>query len=248
MSQIKTLDKENIIPDITHNIAASDKATGDVSSAAISTPITRSPLARAADDKGITGNQRFASELPSVRHTDDGDINSCSHTNMTNTNPSDVASLSCGSSNDARGPLTIALREIVQKRHMRCRSLTKGCRKGIKKPLRVYYKFYKPMHLWSLPIYAETRSAIRHVSYRQASTITNRKSDNGLYAYLTIRDELNVLDEDPTTAVRSWRTRYSVFCPILEYTERLSACRKHLNSNIQSLYLNLSSPLICAAQ
>ena len=114
MSRDTTLDDTNIIPDAPRNIAASDKATGDVSSAAIRTLITRFPLARAADDKGITGNQRFASELPSVRHTDDGDINSCSHTNMTNTNPSDVTSLSCGSSND-RGSLKIAFRETISK-------------------------------------------------------------------------------------------------------------------------------------
>ena len=198
MSQNTTQDKKHIISDLTRINAVSDTVQHDVSLTANHNILSRFPLARAAVEKESTGNNTFPSKLSFVRHTDDGDINSCSDTNMTNTNPSDVSSLTCGTSNEARGSLiTTALREIIFRLRQRSERFTKGWRKGPKAPPRSHYKFYKPEHLWSLRIYREATSTIRPVPYRQASSAINRKSDNGLYANLFLRGELYKLMEDP---------------------------------------------------
>ena len=48
--------------------------------------------------------------------------------------------------------------------------------------------------------------------------------------------------------MKPWRNRYNVFRPFLEGNNHVSFCHKHLNLNIQSLYLKLSSSLSCVAQ
>ena len=147
MSQNTTLDNEHIISDLTDINAASDTVTHDVQAAAIDTLHSRSPLARAADDKEKTGNRHFAFKLPYCEHTD-CDQTLYYYTNIKTTNPSDVPSLSCGTSNEARGSLiTTALREIIFRLRQRSERFTKGRRKGAKSPPRSQYKFYKPIHL-----------------------------------------------------------------------------------------------------
>ena len=163
------------------------------------------------------------------------------YTHMKTINPSDDKSLSCDTLEEPRDSLLMKLRSCTSNIRHRCRRFARGWRKGQKAhPSRAHHKFYKAMHLWSLPIYAKSISTIRHVPYRQASSLQIRKSDHGLFAHLSLRGELNLLKDDPAASVKAWRNRFDVLGQNLELSDYVSSLAQRVDIHTQNILLPLS--------